>query len=138
MPHFPLAGRNSSGQFAPGHAPFRSGGRPPRNPRIAESTIALAEIETADRVRKPDPPAQLVARDFDGRFVKGHVAYRNGGRRRRNRELQQILRSKVNPEEVVQIVVNIMTDPNARHADRLLAATIISDFRDGKPIHSKH
>lgn len=96
-----------------------------------------------------DPPTLLlddddqagVKRDHAGRFVKGtappadysHLLDRNrkAGRVAGLRTVAEYLRLKIPPETVAEFLVQTMQNPAARMSDRLQAARMILDRRDG-------
>lgn len=51
-----------------------------------------------------------------------------------DRSLREVLREKVDPEEVAETLLAAMRDPSASWKDRLAAVKQISDRRDGLPV----
>lgn len=78
---------------------------------------------------------QLTGRKLDrdalGRFVKGHSSASNGGRKKLPEELRTAFRAE--GPRALDVLVAVMTDPEARTADRIRAAEIILDRGYGRP-----
>jgi len=125
--------RDEAGRFAPGHTPYHAGGRPRQSARLVEAKKRLAELETAGRLRKPDPPRDRVHRDKLGRFAEGHAPYRNGGRRRHLETLRQYLRHAISADELADLLMQIVRAPEVSRSVRLAATVLVMNYRDGKP-----
>lgn len=123
--------RDEAGRFAPGHTPYREGSRLRQSARLVEADKRLAELETAGRSRKPDPPRDQVLRDELGRFTKGHAAYRNGGRRRYLETMREYLRGAISADELADLLVQIVRAPDVSRSVRSAATVLVMNYCDG-------
>lgn len=77
----------------------------------------------------------LAKRQQDGRFARGASGNPGGRPKEISARVRELIRERTGDlEDVVTFLISVMTDPTARSADRIAAATALLDRAIGKPV----